>query len=1218
MPNCPVCATPNEEGSASCEQCNWAFLAEHTATIVAVPALGADQPTILATQAFSRPNAGAAAPARAFAELPVGRLVNGRYEVLARLGQGGMGTVYKVLDRELDRVIALKTIRPDLASNATSLRRLKQETLLARQIAHRNVIRVFDLGVADGLRFITMEFVGGHDLRSLLDARHRLTVEEALDILTQLCQGLNAAHSEDVVHRDLKPHNILLSADGRVRIVDFGLARSFEDTAITHAGTILGTPAYMSPEQALGQHGDARSDIFSLGVIAFELLTGELPYPTQPLSEALLSRTRQPAKSIQSIDPQLPDWLALLVAHCLERNPLDRLATPQAVLSEIVARGHSADTAPIPLPYGTLAPGTMLGSRYRIEAEAGEGGMGKVYRAIDLDLHRTVALKVVRPELADSPHTLEQLMHEISVASQISHKNVLRIHDLGEASGLRFVSMAWAEGEDLSQLLRRTGPLSEARVRELAIEICEGLAAAHEQGISHRDLKPSNILLTAVGHVCISDFGLARSTAPLPAHEGESNPVPLIDSTSGTPRYMSPEQVDGACVDYRTDIYSLGLILYEMATGRIPFYDESVLQTITQRLTQTPANPKIHNPVISDKLAAIILRCLARDPADRYASVVDLLYDLRQPPEPPVSRPFAAPVKKRRPAARVLLFCSLAAALAVAIAGSLVWQKHRQFGEPPLDGKYVAVIPFHSIGSDSNLKYRAEGISDAVTARLASLNSVHPVSTSALDRTNLAQSEAAIGKQVGANLLVKGTVQGMGDRLKVDAEIYNVETHRALWSKSYERVNADLFTLEDEISNDAESALKVTPTLQEREREEPAPTQNLAAYDLYLKGRDILKNHRDEANAKSALALFEQACKQDPNFALAWTGVADASLLLYRMNKDGLLASKALLAAEQARRLNPSLPEVHFALGSVYSETGRNAEAVDEIKQALALSPNSDNGYIRLGRAYLATGQKEPALNAIKKAVQLNPYYWYNHNQLGRAFNRLGLTDQALKEFKEEVTQNPTSESGYNNVGGMYLKQAQWKKSIPEFQKALELHPSLDAYSNLATAYYHLGDFSRAVPLYQKAAAIDPNDAESVRNLADAYSHAGQAGQAGQAYDQAIKLLYEQLAVNPQSAEALGNLAMCYAAKKNAVKARALISQARGIDSTDSGLMYEEAYVHSANGHLEDAIRALKNAFSNGFSFEYFLSDPDFAAVRNSPGFKALKKEFAHSLIARR
>ncbi len=1217
MPNCPVCAAPNEEGSVSCEQCNWAFVAEHTETVVATLSPAGDQATILATQAFSRPSAGAA-PARAFSELPVGRLVNGRYEVLARLGQGGMGTVYKVLDRELDRVVALKTIRPDLASNATSLRRLKQETLLARQIAHRNVIRVFDLGVADGLRFITMEFVGGHDLRSLLDARHRLTPEEALDILTQLCQGLNAAHSEDVVHRDLKPQNILLSADGRVRIVDFGLARSFEDTAITHAGTILGTPAYMSPEQALGQHGDARSDIFALGVIAFELLTGELPYPTHPLSEALLSRTRGPAKSIQVVDPQLPAWLAALVERCLERNPLDRFATPQAVLTELTARGHSSSTMPVPLVHGALVPGTMVGARYRIEAEAGEGGMGKVYRAIDLDLHRTVALKVVRPELADSPHTLEQLMHEISIASQISHKNVLRIHDLGEASGLRFVSMAWAEGEDLSQLLRRTGPLSEARVRELAGEICEGLQAAHEQGISHRDLKPSNILLTAIGHVCISDFGLARSATPLPTQDGDSNPVPLIDSTSGTPRYMSPEQVDGACVDYRTDIYSLGLILYEMATGRIPFYDESVLQTITQRLTQTPANPKIHNPHISDQLASIILRCLERDPADRYASVADLLTDLRQPPEPPASHRFAASPGKRRPSARVLLFSSLAAVLAVAAAVSLFWKKQQTLAEPPRNGKYVAVIPFHSIGSDANLKYRAEGISDAVTARLASLNSVHPVSTSALDRTNLAQSETAIGQQVGANLLVKGTVQGLGDRLKVDAEIYNVETHRALWSKSYERVNADLFTLEDEISNDAESALKVTPTLQEREREAPAPTQNLAAYDLYLKGRDILKNHRDEANAKTALSLFEQACKQDPNFALAWTGVADASLLLYRMNKDGLLASKALLAAEQARKLNPSLPEVHFALGSVYSETGRNAEAVSEIKQALDLSPNSDNGYIRLGRAYLATGQKEPALNALKKAVQLNPYYWYNHNQLGRAFNRLGQTEDALKEFKEQVTQNPTDESGYNNVGGMYLKQAQWKKSIPEFRKALEIHPSLDAYSNLATAYYHLGDFSQAVQLYLQAVALDEDDAESVRNLADAYAHAGQSEKARQAYDRAIKLLYDQLAVNPQNSDALGNLAMCYAAKKNPVKARSLIGQARGIDASDSGLMYEEAYVNAAEGRIDDSIQALRNAFSNGFSFEYFLSDPDFEAVRNSPGFKALKKQFAHPLIARR
>ncbi len=1209
MLTCPVCETPNEDGSLSCEHCNLVFQMDGGDTILSANPIN-EQQTIVAT-AYSQA-AAAAAPARAripSSELPIGRVLVGRYEILARLGQGGMGTVYQALDRELDRVIALKTIRPDLASNAAALRRLKQETLLARQIAHRNVIRVFDLGVADGLRFITMEFVDGHDLRWLLDGQGKLASDEAIDILTQICQGLTAAHNEDVVHRDLKPQNVLLSAGNRVRIVDFGLARTFENTGITHSGVILGTPAYMSPEQALGQPGDARADIFSFGVIAYELLTGQLPFPNHTLSESLLSRTRGRAKPIDSVDPEVPAWLARIVMRCLERNAADRYESAEAIASDLSAR----DVCPYrPLAEtGSLPPGTMVGSRYRIEAEAGEGGMGKVYRATDLELHRTVALKVVRPDLASSSQSLDALMHEISMASQISHKNVLRIHDLGEAGGLRFVSMAWAEGEDLGQLLKRTGALPEERIRELGCEICEGLEAAHEQGISHRDLKPSNVLLTSSGHACIADFGLAHSlhTPVLPAAPPHESSGSQSVSSSGTPRYMSPEQVDGACVDHRTDIYSLGLILYEMATGRIPFNDDSVFQTMTQRLTEKPSSPKLLNPAISTDLAAIILRCLERDPKERYASVRELLVDLRNNPELRLAP--LLEVHPRVPLFRRAWLYAAAAALVVLAGASWFWRGRTNAVEPPRNGKYIAVLPFHPIGSDPNLKYRAEGIADAISARLASLNSLHPVSSSALERVNLSQPNEAVGKQLGANLLVNGAVQSEGDQIKVDASIYNTEKHQTLWSKSYHGVTADLFTLEDEISNDTERALDVKPTLQEREREAPAPTQNLAAYDLYLKGRDILKNHRDSASAKAALDLFEQACKQDSSFALAWAGVADASLLLYKTTKDDVAAEKALHAAQQARSLNGNLPEVHFALGSVYSATGRNAEAVSEIKHALELSPNSDDGYIRLGNAYRATGQDDAELTALKKAVELNPYYWYNHKQLGTGYLDVAHYDDAIKQFKEQISENPSDASAYNNIGATYQYRGRWKEAIPVLQKAIQVKPSFRAYMNLATSYYMLGRYSESVPVYEKAVEISPNQALAVRDLAGAYLKNGEKEKSAKMLTRAISLLYAQLQVNPQDASALGDLAMCYFAKGDFSKAQVLISRARDIDSSDRDLMYTGAVIESANGRVQEAMDDVARALERGYSFASVLSDPDLKAVREAAGFATLKKKFA-------
>ena len=647
----------------------------------------------------------------------------------------------------------------------------------------------------------------------------------------------------------------------------------------------------------------------------------------------------------------------------------------------------------------------------------------------------------MRPELSTNPEALGQLMHEISIASQISHKNVLRIHDLGEASGLRFVSMAWAEGEDLSTLLHRTGPLPEERILTLGREICEGLEAAHEQGISHRDLKPSNILLTSTGHICIADFGMARSTNPAIAVRETSGAL-----ASGTPRYMSPEQIDGSSIDARTDIYSLGIILYEMATGRIPFKDDSIYQTLAHRISEKAANPKLLNPALSDRLAALILRCLERNPQDRYADVQTVHRELQSIAEP-------IEVLKRSMARRPWFYAAAAAVLVV-IIGGFAWYRHSRFPtEAPSNGKYIAVIPFHAIGSDPNLKYRSEGIADAVSVRLASLDSVHAVSGSALDRVNLAQPEEKIGQQLGANLLVRGNVQSENGRIRVSASISNVEKHKTLWSKSYEGETADLFTLENEISNDTVQALHVTPTVKEQERAASAPTQSLPAYDLYLKGRDILKNHRDEANAKAALSLFEQASKQDNSFALAWTGVADADLLLYRITKDSMYTAKAVAAVQEAHNRNDNLAEVHFVSGSVYTTTGRNAEAVSEIKRALQLQPNSDDGYIRLGRAYLASGRPKECLTAFMKAVQLNPYYWYNHKQLGSSYEQLGRNDDALKEFNKQVQLNGDDASGYNNIGTIDFQRGRWKDAIAAFQKAIRIHPSSSEYSNLATAY---------------------------------------------------------------------------------------------------------------------------------------------------------------------
>ncbi len=461
-------------------------------------------------------------------------------------------------------------------------------------------------------------------------------------------------------------------------------------------------------------------------------------------------------------------------------------------------------------------------------------------------------------------------------------------------------------------------------------------------------------------------------------------------------------------------------------------------------------------------------------------------------------------------------------------------------------------------------------------------------------------------------------MQGAADRIQVIVSIDDLKKDARIWSQTFTGVRADLFTLEDEISTQIIAALNITPTMEERARAAIPPTQNLAAYDLYLKGRDIMKKRVDAPAATEALALFNQACGKDPDFALAWTGVADSSLLLYKTTNESFWAEKALAAAREASRRNDNLPEVYFALGSVYTATGKNAQAVDEIKKALQLQPNSDDGYIRLGKVYVATGQVEPALAAFKKAIELNPYYWYNYKQLGWAYSHFGRNEEALKAFRRQVDLNPKDWSGYNNVGAIYYLQGRWKDCIPYFQKAIALTPTFDGYSNLGTAYYELGRYPEAIQMTEKAVELNPNSSEALRNLAQAYSRAGQKEKALATYDRAITAAYNELQVNPRKADAMGTLAMCYAAKGELSRAWQFIQSARSIDSANGQLMYFEAVVLSLQGHQREALDALQRALQNGESLDEVTNDPDLKPVLRLPEFKAIAKKFRQSAEARR
>ena len=325
----------------------------------------------------------------------------------------------------------------------------------------------------------------------------------------------------------------------------------------------------------------------------------------------------------------------------------------------------------------------------------------------------------------------------------------------------------------------------------------------------------------------------------------------------------------------------------------------------------------------------------------------------------------------------------------------------RASGVPPLEsGRFIAVLPLQVLGDQSQLGYLADGIEEALSAKLFQLRDVHVTPEDAIAKADLTKPLPKIAGALGANLVIQGTLQGSGDKIRVVLKLQDTANDKLLWSQEFDGVKADLFTLEDEIYHPLVSALNLKPTNEEAAKAGARPTENVAAYDLYLRGRNSLRGH-DAKSIQTALDFFGQALKTDPTFALAYTGIADASLRMYGTRKDSLWTQKALAAAQQADQLNDALPEVHSILGAAYSATGKSAEAVSELKRALSLAPNSDESYRRLGKAYLDRGDGQQAIEAFKKAIQLNPYFWVNQDALGNAYFQLGDYSQALLAFNK-------------------------------------------------------------------------------------------------------------------------------------------------------------------------------------------------------------------------
>lgn len=832
--------------------------------------------------------------------------------------------------------------------------------------------------------------------------------------------------------------------------------------------------------------------------------------------------------------------------------------------------------------------------------------MGAVYQAYDLDLNRTVALKLVRPELMVHPEAMQRFKQELLLASKISHRNILRIHDLGDVAGTKFISMAFVDGSDLHHILQSQGKLTIERTLSISKQLCAALDAAHSESVVHRDMKPQNIMLDKDDHVFVSDFGLAKSI------ESEGG-MTMTGELLGTPRYMAPEQIECKPVDGRTDLYALGLIMYEMLTGDVPFQAESTFQLMYKRANEAPPEPKAANPDIPDWLNQVVMKCLERDPARRYASARAILNDLELQQSPSGFSPSMSirlpqmavnvPVKKRTFVA--ILAGALIITSGLAVVGYRYMHKASTEQAVAAPERRVAVLPIKVLGDEAQLGYVGTGITEALISKLSQLKELNVASAFAVQKVNADKPIPEIAKSLGVSYVVQGSVQGSGDDLLVVLNLLDAQgkpVGQTLQPFSGKR--QDLLTLEDNMFSALQPALSTSaqPTVAFH------PTENTTAYELYLKGRNTFtRGELDPKNVQAAIGYYDQATKADPNFALAWAGLADAYLRVYKSSKDPNASQQALAAAQQANRIPgaDSIPEVQYTLGSVLNASGKTAEAVSVLQDALKLAPNSDETYRRLGDTYRAAGKKDEAIAAYKKAIELNPYFWFNYNLLGTTSYRFGMYDQALAAFKKVTELDPNNAAAYANMGVIYFTENKWSDAVTTFEKSLSLKPTADTYSNLATQYFYLHKYDKAVENYEKAIALGPKDQFLMGNLASGYWWAGDKPKALKAYDEAIVLASKELQVNPRDANVMGNLALYYAEKGDIRNGQMMIGRARQIaDSVD--LTYYNAEIEYLAGRKKEAVAALQDALKKGYSLEIAKADPWFGNAFQEPEFQAV------------